>query len=70
MKINNSLGLKNKLTVILELDNNGEVDIANNWSVVGRTKHIDTKQFFIRQLKEEGIIRVIWILGKINNADL
>jgi len=69
-KIIKSIGLKVKLPVILELDNKGAVDIANNWSVAGLTKHIDTKQYFIRQLKEDGIIKVRWIPGKIYEADL
>jgi len=69
-KIIKSIGLKVKLPIILDLDNKGAVDIANYWSVAGRTKHIDTKQYFIRHLKENGIIKVRWIPGKINEADL
>ena len=69
-RIIKSIGLKVKLPMILELDNKGAVDIANNWSVAGRTKHIDTKQYFVRQLKEDGIIKVRWIPGKMNEADL
>ena len=69
-KIIKSIGLKVKLPMILDLDNKGAVDIVNNWSVAGRTKHIDTKQYFIRQLKEDGIIKVRWIPEKINEADL
>ncbi len=30
-----------KLPVILEMDNKGAVDIANNWSIRGRTRHVD-----------------------------
>ncbi len=56
--------------MILELDNKDAVDIANNWNVAGRTKHIDTKQYFVRQLNEDGIINVRWIPGKINETDL
>ena len=70
MRIMNSLGLKVQLPMIIEVDNKGAVDIANNWSVGGRTKHVDTKQFFVRQLKEEGLIKVQWIAGKDNDADL
>jgi len=57
-RIIKSIGLKVKLPMILELDNKGAVDIANNWSVAGRRKHIDTKQYFVRELKEDGIIKV------------
>ena len=44
------------------------MDIANNWSASGKTRHI--KMNFLRDLKEEGIIKVIWISGLENEADL
>jgi hypothetical protein len=40
MRIVESLGLKVKKPMILEIDNKGAVDIANNWSVGGRTRRI------------------------------
>ena len=70
MRILKSMQLQVELPMILEVDNKGAVDIANNWSVSGRTKHIDTKQYFLRQMKEEGIIKVIWIPGIINDSDI
>ena len=54
--------------MILEIDNKGAVDNSNNWSAGGRTGHI--KMNFLRDLKEEGIIEVIWIAGTENEADL
>ena len=35
-----SLGLKVKLPILASIDNDGTVDIGNNWSVGGRTRHI------------------------------
>ena len=32
-----SLGLKVELSMLLEMDNKGAVDLANNWSVGGQT---------------------------------
>ena len=68
MRLLESLGLKVKKPMILEIDNKGAVDIANNWSAGGRTRHI--KMNFLRDLKEQGIIRIIWIAGEENEADL
>ena len=48
--------------MILEIDNKGAVDIANNWSVGGRTRHIEMN--FLRDLKEQGIIKIIWIFRR------
>ena len=36
-----SIGLKVKLLMILEMDNKGAIDLANNWSIGGRTRHVD-----------------------------
>ncbi len=36
-----SMGLKAKLPMALEMDNKGAVNLANNWSIGGRTRHVD-----------------------------
>jgi hypothetical protein len=36
-----SMGLKVKLPMTLEMDIKGAVDLANNWSIGGRTRHVD-----------------------------
>ena len=47
--------------MILHCDNKGTVDLVNNWSVSGRTRHVDVKKFWLRDLKEDKIVLVIWI---------
>ena len=64
-----SMGLKVKLPMILEMDNMGAVDLANNWSVGGRTRHVDVRQCFLRELKESKILDIRWIKGSENDAD-
>ena len=65
-----SLGLKVKLPMKLEIDNKGAVDLANNWSIGGRTRHIGTKIEFLRMYKENGVLEVVWMPGKDNDADM
>jgi hypothetical protein len=65
-----SIGLKVELPMVLKVDNKGVVDLVNNWSVGGRTRHITTKVNFLRELKEEGVLRVIWIPTETNSADM
>ena len=36
-----SLELNIELTMVLEMDNSWDVDIANSWSVGSRTRHVD-----------------------------
>ena len=64
------IGLQVELPMILECDNKGAVDLANNWTAGGRTRHVDVRQNWLRELKEEGILRVQWIPGSENNADM
>jgi len=70
MHVLESMQLKVKLPMILEIDNKGTVDLANNWSVGGRTRHIDVRQVFLRELKESGILIVKWIAGVDNDSDM
>ena len=43
-----SIGLKVKLRMILEIDNKGADDLSNNWSVGGRTRHVDASNHLLR----------------------
>ena len=65
-----SMELKVRKPMILEMDNKGVVDLANNWSIGGRTQHVDVKQHFLQELKEEGLLIIRHISGTENTADL
>jgi hypothetical protein len=65
-----SVGLKVKLPMILEMDNSGAIDLSNNMNTSGRTRHIDVRHYFLRDLKEAGILKVKWISSDDNTADL
>ena len=64
------LELKVKLPMILYCDNNGAVQLANNWSVGGRTRHEDIKQNFLRELKDNGLLKVEWMSGEDITPDM
>ena len=55
--------------MVLEVDK-GAVDFINGWSVSGQTRHIETKQYFLQELKEEGIIIVKWKSGEEMTSDI
>ena len=42
----------------------------NGWSVSGRTRHIEVKRYFLRELKEQGIIKIIWRSGDEMTSDI
>ena len=45
-----SMGLQVGLPVIFEIDNQGAVDLADNWSAAGRTHHMNVRQNLLRTL--------------------
>ncbi len=65
-----SLGVKVKLPMVLEMDNQGAVYQANNWSVGGRTRHIDVRSVFLRELKEAGVLVIKWMADAVNEANI
>ncbi len=48
----------------------GPVDIANSWSVGGRTCHVDVRNYFLCKLKDEGLLVIQHIAGELNDADI
>ncbi len=64
------LKLKVKLPIDKEMDNQGVVYLANNWSVRGRTRHIDVQSVLLQELKEAGVLVIKWIAGTANEADI
>ena len=70
MRVLESIGLKVKKPMVLKVDNKGAVDLANNWSAAGRTRHVATRICFLRELKEQGVLKVEWCPGEHQHADL
>ena len=65
-----SIGLSVKKPMTLEVDNKGAVDKANSWSVGGQTRHIETRYYLLRKLKEQGVINTVWKRGLDMPSDL
>jgi hypothetical protein len=70
MHLLESMGLKVKKPMVLEINNKGAKDLAHNWSIGGQTRHITTKINFLRELKEQGILIIRWIPTTANRSDL
>ena len=54
----------------LYCNNNGAVQLANNWLARGRTHHVDIKQNFLQELKANGFLRVEWMSGTDLTPDM
>ena len=64
------LGLLVETPMILYMDNSGAVDLVNNWTAGGRTRHMERRMFFLCEMKEQNVIRTEWKSGDENPADL
>ena len=70
LRVLESMELKVELHILLEIENSGTGDLENNWSVGGRTRHIETLQHYFSDLKEEGYLVVKWISGEEKDTDI
>jgi len=64
------MGVKLKLPSTLMVDNVGAIYLANNHTTGQRTKHIDIRAHFIRELIVEGKIKVVFVRSADNDADI
>ena len=69
-RIMKSMELQVQLPMLVEMDNSGAKDLANSWSVGGRTRHVDVRMYFLRELKEDGLISIKHVAGSANEADI
>ena len=69
-RILESIELEVELPMFLYIDNKGAVDWIHNWSSGGRSRHMETKCAWLRELTEEGILDVTWLSGNDNESDV
>lgn len=65
-----SIWLKVNPPVTLKMDNKGGVNIFNNWSIAGNTGSISVRFAYVRELKEQGILKIEWIKSEDNPVDI
>jgi hypothetical protein len=67
-----SIGLKVRTPMNRNIDNSGCIDLICNWSIGGRTRHMDTRMYFLRELKEEEppIVLPVYCRTALNRSDI
>jgi hypothetical protein len=67
-----SIGLKVRTPMQLNIDNSGCIDLICNWSAGGRTRHMETRMYFLRELKEEEppIVMPVYCPTTLNRSDI
>jgi len=65
-----SLDIKVEMPIIIKVDNQGAIFIAENMNVSPKTKHIDVRYHFIREFIFEGYIKVVFVRTEKNVTDI
>ena len=61
---------KIRYPIVVRVDNVGAMFLGNNPALSQRTKHISIRQHFTRQYVEDGIIKIVFVKSKNNDADI
>ena len=69
-KVVESMELKVQLPMILYVDNTGAIDLDENWSTTGRTKHIDIQFHYLREMSEQGMVEIKFVKSESNVSDI
>ena len=59
-----------KLPMKLYVDNVSAIDLAKNYSTSGRTKNIDVRFHYIREMIEQSMLELIFVPTNMNIADI
>jgi hypothetical protein len=65
-----TMGIGLKLPITVKIYNVGAIYLSNNYSLGQRTKHIDIRSNFDRELVEQGIIKTAFVGTDNNDADI
>ena len=69
LQIIDFMDIKIKYPMTVKVDNVGAIYLANNQTVNGRTRHVNIRYHFVRQLIEDGTVKVEFVRSKENKAD-
>jgi hypothetical protein len=64
------LHIKVNLPIVVKTDNIGAIFISENASTGFRTRHMDTRYHFVRELIKDGFIKIKFVRSNENDSDL
>ena len=65
-----SLNIVVEKPVTVRVDNMGAIFMSGNNSSSARTRHVDTRWHFVRELVEDKVIEVVFVRSKDNKSDM
>jgi hypothetical protein len=70
LQLLNELSYKVVTPILVHVDNQSAIKIAENDVDHDRTKHIDTRYYFVRECIQEKIIKIEWISTQDQLGDI
>jgi Reverse transcriptase (RNA-dependent DNA polymerase)/gag-polypeptide of LTR copia-type len=64
------LGIPVKLPVQVKVDNIGAIFMTENSTSSSRTRHIDTRYFFVKDMQNDGLLKVDFVRSEDNVSDI
>ena len=64
------LGVKVELPIEVNVDNIGAIYLSKRATSSNRTRHIDTRYHFVREYIKNGILKIVFVKSKDNDADI
>jgi hypothetical protein len=64
------MGVDVKLPIVVRCDNLGAIFMAENSGSGVRTRHLGTRYHFVREHVEDGLIKIVFVESRINDADI
>ena len=65
-----SLDVAVEKPVVVRVDNMGAIFMSGNNSSSARTRHIDTRWHFVRELVEDKVVEVVFVKSQDNKSDM
>ena len=65
-----SLSIDVKMPIVVRVDNVGAIFMAENVSTSVRTRHVDTRYHFVREMIVDGFIKIVFVRTIDNDADV
>jgi hypothetical protein len=65
-----SLTIEVKMPIVVRVDNVGAIFMAENVSTSVRTRHVDTRYHFVREMIVDSFIQIVFVRTIENDADL
>ena len=63
------LGENINYPIIVRCNNFGSIFLAHNTKTSHRTKHVDTRYYFVREYVEDNVVKIVFVKSADNQAD-